>query len=513
MQSPEYTTHKHSGIILDLPPEEVAVANWTGGVNFQFQDTASTRVGGYQRFAGTPLGPPIFALNVVYGILTYWIYCSETGVYVTDGQNHWDISPTPALSPSVIGDWTGTILNGIPCINNGRDAPMYWDLDTSHKVQPLPGWPVGATCKVIRAFKYHLFALNVFDGVNGFPDSVWWSEGAEPGALPTTWIPAPDNDAGDITLADTQGGIVDALPLRDTLIVYKAFTTYSLSYVAGQYVYTQRKLFLTTGLQSKNCVTEINGEHWVFTGTDLIRHDGQNFQSVLTNKCKNALVQSIDPTKTEWVTVTSRHRNSQIWVSIPTDNHPYLNTAYIVNVLTGDVGIRLLPDVAYVARGLVNLGDTNVSWDSDPEAWDTDVTFWDQSNYDPSEDSILMVDQDSNALWDVDASDSDDGQPVQAFIERQSLPINDNIMRAMITRVIPRLEGEPGEVVNIRVGGQSYFDQPISWSPPLPFVIGQDVAVNCQVEGRLISVLFEATTMRKWKVFSYKLQAVDLGLY
>jgi hypothetical protein len=513
MKSHQFSSHKHSGIIMDLPPEEVPDGNWTGGSNVQFQDMATTRVGGYARFAGTPAGSPIFAINALQGAESYWIYCSTNKVFVTDGTTHWDITPAGGLGTCKVGEWTACTLNGIPVLNNGINPPFSWNFNTGTRCAYLPGWPAGAYCKAIRAFKYHLFALNVFNGTAQFGNSLWWSAGAEPGALPATWIPAPDNDAGDMILADTQGDIVDGLSLRDAFIVYKSFTTYALSYVAGQYVYTQRKLFLTTGIQSSNCVTEINGEHWVFTGTDLIRHDGQNFKSILTNKVKTTLVNSIDPGKISWVCVTARHRNNQIWVNIPTDGQPYLNKAYIVNVLTEDIGIRELPQVAYVARGIVNIGVGSVSWASDNDSWDSDITFWDQANYSPTEDSVLLCDEDSIALWDADYSDSNNGQPVSAFVERQAMPIGDNLMRAMITRVIPRLDGEPGETINIRVGGQAYFGQPINWSDPQPFVIGQDVGVNCQVEGRLMSVRFEGNTLRKWKVHSYKLEFAELGLY
>jgi hypothetical protein len=67
--------------------------------------------------------------------------------------------------------------------------------------------------------------------------------------------------------------------------------------------------------------------------------------------------------------------------------------------------------------------------------------------------------------------------------------------------------------VNIRVGGQSFFNTPITWSPDLPFVIGSDVSVECQVEGRLISVRFEGLTNGIWKLHSYRLGVVDLGLF
>lgn len=513
MQSPTYQQFKHTGIVSDLPPEEVSPDNWTSGSNIQFQDTATRRVGGYENYAGTILGSgPIFAMGIVVGSNAYWIYCTNDHIYVTDGALHWDITPTGGLLPCQDGDWTGTILNGIPVLNNKYNAPVYWNLNTGNKCLVLPGWPSGARCGVIRSFKYHLFALNIYDGAEQ-PDTLWWSAGADPGTIPQEWTPSPSNDAGDMILADTEGDILDGLALRDTFIVYKNYSTYALSYVAGQYIYTQQKLFLTSGIQSANCIVEVNGEHWVFTGTDVIRHDGQNYQSVVQDRMKHEIVDSVEPTKLNLPCVTTRHRNQQIWVCIPTAGNDYLNKAYVINVITGAIGIRELPDVSFVARGIVNPGSDSVAWDTDTQQWNQDISFWNQQNYSPTEDSLLMCDKDSNKLWSVDSVDTNDGQPVYALAERLSLPTNDSIMRAFVTRVIPRLSGNVGDTIYITTGGQNFFDQPITWGNPVPYVIGTSVSADVQTEGRLFSIRFEGTTESQWKIHSYKIEIVDLGLY
>jgi hypothetical protein len=200
-------------------------------------------------------------------------------------------------------------------------------------------------------------------------------------------------------------------------------------------------------------------------------------------------------------------------VCIPTQGNVLINSAYVINTITGDSGKIDLPGVAYVARGIVRDDPASVSWDSDNQDWESDVTFWDQQTYSPTEDSVLICDPDSNQLLSYGTIDTINGQPMYAFVERQSMAANDNILRALVTRVVPRLSGEPGEVINIRVGGQAYFDQPIAWSDPVPFTIGHDVAADVQVEGRLISVRFEGTTDRVWKLHSYRLGIVDLGLF
>lgn len=500
------------GIILDKPPEEVPPGNWTGGLNVAFRDGMTTRVGGYERYADPLAAPsPLYALNVIIGPDSYWLYMTVNKVYVTDGANHWDLTPVGGLSTSEAGDWSGCILNGIPCVNNGSDPPMYWNLNTGTKLQTLPGWPAGATCRALRATKYHLMALNITEGVQNFPTQVWWSAGAQAGSLPTEWTPTASNDAGDVVLGDSPGGIVDGLALRDVFIVYKEFSTYVMQYVAGQYVFTARKLFLTMGVQALNCVVEANGMHWLFTGTDVVRHDGQNYVSVVDEKVKRTMVESIEPSKTKMCCVESRILNQQIWVCIPEANEQWLTKAYVIDAAGGDIGIRALPKAAAVCRGIVADVGAGNSWDVDSAPWSSDPTFWNQQSYSPTQDSLLMVDSVNARLYSVDVIDTADGAPLYAYVERLGAALGDFVKHKVITGLVPRIEGEPGDVLTITLGGQAWFDQPIQWGTPQPFVIGQDIAVSDIVEGRLLSVRFEGTTSSVWKLYKYSVKYTEMG--
>jgi hypothetical protein len=513
MLSPDYQKYTHSGVVLDLPPEQVPPTSWTNCSNMMFKEFATIRSGGYSPYADMlPVPDPIFAMMYLYEGTSYWIYCTPTKIYITDGNIHTDLTPTAPLSISEAGDWTGTTLNGVPVLNNGIDAPIYWDGNFANKFKTLPDWPVNTRCNAIRAFKYHLIAMGIVDNSVEYPHLVKWSSAADPGTIPQHWTPAPDNDAGDTILADTPGKCIDGLPLRDVFVIYKEFSTYVLSYVAGQYVFSARKLFLTSGIQSNNCITEINGEHWVLTTNDVIRHDGQTFKSVVVNKARNAIIESIEPSKIKQCCVVSRLNNQQVWVCIPETGNSWLTKAYIINTEIGSIGTRDLPDVSYVAKGIVKQTE-NASWDVDTMAWDDDNTFWNQQTYNPSEDSILMVSATDDKLWAVDVEQSANGQPQNAYVERVGMNLGEFTERKLISRVVPRLEGSTGDTIYISVGGQSLFNDPVAWSDPLPFVIGTDRSVDCQVDGRLLSVRFEGTTKNIWKLHEYTVEFVECGLY
>ncbi|WP_299084466.1 hypothetical protein [uncultured Paraglaciecola sp.] len=513
MKTPSLQLHKHYGVVKDIEPGEVGPGQWTDVRNFQFQEGYTRRVGGYDVFADPISVAPLFCFQTSDQTTNYWIYCGQNTVYVTNGTSHFDITPALGLSIAPAGNWTAASLNGIPVLCNGINRPFYWDLDTSNACQLLPGWPADATCGSIQAYKFHLFAFDITQASVRFQDTVWWSEAAEPGTLPQEWVPASDNDAGDLILSDTPGAIVDALPLRDTLMVYKDSSTYALQYVGGQFVYTQRKVFLNQGIYARNCVEEIEGEHWVFTGTDVIRHNGQQSISVVQDKVKNTLLDSIDVTYKDYCCAVSIHSQSQFWICVPTQGSTSLDLAYVINTKTNEVGMRTLGSVLYVGRGQVEQELFPTQWSTDSQSWDQDITSWNQQAYKPSPDSLLMCAFTSSHLLVADSSDQNNNSDVYAYVERESLPITESNNNTLVTRVLPDIRGESGDNVFISVGSQSFFGESIAWEPAVTYTIGTDNYIDVQTEGRLFSIRFEATTSRRWSVYGYRLQTVDTGLF
>jgi hypothetical protein len=316
----QYIKNKHLGVIQDLAPEEVPPEHWTRVINVSFPDGDSRRREGYAQYSpALPADQEPFYGGSVTGTngINYWVWMTNNQVWVTDGDTHTEITPAGGLLDTDPGTWTFTVLGGIPVFNNPVNPPMYWDLNTANPALILPGWPANTTCLSMRAVKYHLVALNITEASINYPSQVWWSEGAQAGAIPQEWVPTAENDAGDAIIGDSAGAIVDAFPLRDQLVIYKNSSTYTMQYVAGQYVYAFRKLFPTVGMQSLNCACEIEGRQVVFTGEDVIMHDGQNFESMVDHKVQRTLVDSVDKDKIGLCNVVARVVDRQVWVCLP----------------------------------------------------------------------------------------------------------------------------------------------------------------------------------------------------
>jgi hypothetical protein len=514
----DYVKSQHLGVIQDLPPEEVGADSWTGVMNAHFPNDDTARKEGYSPYSDPlPAGEkPIYA-GAVTGLnkTDYWIWMTATKVYVTDGATNTEITPAGGLIPTDPGSWSFTILGGIPVFNNPQNPPMYWDLNTLNLALVLPGWPVDATCASMRAVKYHLVALNITEAGTNYPSQVWWSEGAQAGSIPQEWTPTSTNDAGDSILGDSPGVIVDAFPLRDQLIIYKGSSTYTMQYVAGQYVYSFRKVFPTVGIQSLNCAAEIEGTQVVFTGEDVIRHDGQNFQSIVDHKVQRTLVASIDKTQIQLCNVVARVVGRQVWVCIPVTGKSGLSIAYVINLDDGYIGMIDLPEVSSVSRGTINPAgaEAQESWADDTEAWDEDTTIWTQSTFSPTSDSLMFTQTDQEKLLANDIGQAADGNPITSSMERLSMRVGEGVYHSVITQIAPQFEGTSGDVVSVRMGQQAYFGEPIDWLPTQEFIIGGSRAVSQIIDGRYLSIRFEITTPNFWRLHGYYLKIKQAGEY
>ena len=516
MKQPRYERGQQLGVVFDITPDEVPADKYTDALNISFRDLSTARIEGYSKYSeGTTAitVSPIWAMSVRNQGVNWWLYFSTDQVWATDGTAHYNLTPTGGLIACLPGEWTGTVLNGIPVFNNPANPPMYWDLVPTNEAQVLPGWPANTFCGSMRSTKYHLIAMAINENGTLYPTQLWWSSGAQAGSIPQEWTPTAENDAGDVVLASTPGRIIDAYQLRDVLMIYKEDSTYQLTYVAGQYVYAQRQVFATIGTPARNCVAEINGEHWIFTGQDIVRHDGQVYRSVADNVCKRAIVDTIDPNKIQICNVVPRIVDQQVWVCFAETGNDWLSKAYVIDAIDDNVGVRTLPQVASVNRGIVNPDSTLGTWDDATNAWDDSFGQWSQTLFSPNSDSLLMTDPNGQNLFAVGVGDTADGQPIRAYVEKVSAEVGDPYSRKMITRFVPRIEGSPGDVLKVRLGSQAFFGQSVTWNAEKDFVIGTDVAVSDIVEGRLMAFRIEGNTNKPWQFHSYTIHITEQGVF
>jgi len=492
------------GFNKDLPPHTAPLEDWTGGINVHCRDGIPGRILGYEDLFGDPGQPPIWLLPTLTPTIAWWIYgtgpdAADQGLWVTDGASHFDITPAGGVDYSTKQNpFTGTVFNGVPVINWGvADAPVFWDLNSGNIAQDLPGWPANTTVEAMRGFKNYLIGMNVTDTGQNISDTIIWSDSAEPGTLPTEWVPLPSNDAGFLALAAEPGPIVDGITLRNQFLIFKNNSTWTLDFIGGTFIFALRNLFKTTGVLSRNCAAEFQGKVVCFSDGDITISDGHSVDSIVDRRMRRFIFSQISATHFQNSFVAHYSGRREMWFCFPTANSEYADTAAVWDYEQNKWTIRELFGTPFGIQGVVpETGD--LSWDSDPNPWDSDSTVWNEANFNPVLDNLVLADPDTGFTAVDQGQSFADGSAITGRFERDSLDFGKPLEVKTIRSVWCQITGTAGDIIDIRIGGQMDIDDPIEWSNTVEFVIGTDRKVDVFATGRFLSFTFQSQGGAQW---------------
>ena len=487
---PSFNEFRGSGLNFDIPPTLLDKENYSGGNNVEAFDVGMRSIRGHAPAFGDPIFGPEHLVYNKSGDLFFWIYASGAGIGATDGQNHSDISPVPGPSsiyPNV--NWTDANLNGIVCLNNGIDStPWYWSNNIASPMVPLPDWPVGSIAQALRSYKYNLIAMNVTGNGPSDEHFLMWSDSADPGSIPQSWTPLPENSAGFNTLSDTPGAIVDGIQFRDSFLILKEHSTFIMDAIGGNLVFAFRKVFTTSGILTSNCAAEYLGNVAILTDGDFIMTDGQQADSLIDKRMRSWLFKNIDSENFRQAFVTAFHNENQIWCCFPMNGSDECNAALVWDATDNRFSIRdLVPPTPHIARGQIGSVTGTIGWDDDSEVWDNDGTTWDQSLFNPTDDALLQADRLGLKLYAMNEGQDWSGVPIPAQLVRSGLDFGDAHRLKIVKGIIPRIIGQAGTIVRVRVGFAPNDSDQVTWQGPFDFTIGTPQIISVFVVGRFIA--------------------------
>lgn len=406
------------GILDDPIPSQLPPNAWSNGKNVRFNDGKVVKFRGHETFF-TPSADwdgggvtnttdqIYFLLPVAEGNNYYWIYCglNDVAVYDSSTGNSTEITRVSgnytATDASV--DWTGCIIGGVPVINNGVDTPQQWatvDPSTT-KLTDLTGFAASADkCGALRAYKNYLVAMDVTKSGVRYASLVKWSDSSALGSVPTSWDENDaTTDAGETELAGTRSDVnvgicLDGMALRDSFIIYKDDSIWSMNFVGGTFVFEFRKIYSAQGMLARRCMAEFEGQHFVVGQADVFVHDGANFKSVIDTKLLEELFKSIDPTYYDRTFVYANYAYQEMWVCFVENASGYTwpNKAFVWNWRHETWGTRDLPVVtAYIDGGIVNSQDITDIWSNYDGGTGT---------HDGANDAAVLTD--TGASWTID---------------------------------------------------------------------------------------------------------------
>ena len=251
--------------------------------------------------------------------------------------------------------WYHAIISNCAVATTHYETPQVKEFDSEYFTD-LPGWGEQTVvdadgnpsvkkynwkCERVRAFNNRLFALNMRESnasgvTTHYPLRLRWSNFAEENKAPELWddyaydravtsdlaanivgqTEALENGyAGYIDLADSNGSLLDVLPLKDYLFVYTEFETYIGSPTNNTYQPLMfKKLFNDSGILAPECVVEVEGGHFVVTQNDVILHNGASKKSIASNRVKNMLINEICLVNPIATRVHLHQDKKEVWV-------------------------------------------------------------------------------------------------------------------------------------------------------------------------------------------------------
>lgn len=516
------------GLVKDVAPYEIPLNGWSNGQNVVFRELAVQKIAGHSSVFGAPSIAPYNLRSVPTSTALYWLLLGLSKVYVWDGASHINITRQSAgvdvdYNASATLNWTTSVLGGIPVLNNGVDAPQMWlPVSTGTKLAALSNWPASTTCRSLRAFKSFLVALDVTEVSGRFPTMVRWSHPADPGSVPSSWdYTDTTKDAGRVELKQSSDFMLDSIALRDINVLYREASTWGMQFIGGINIFRFFLMFSTLGALSRRCAVEyFPGKHFVFASDDIVIHDGQQAQSLLTRRVRSALFNSIDNSNYATSFVVSNQATRSVWACYPETGNALPNKALVWNWESNTIGDRDLPLVPAIVPGVIDPGATSNTWDGDATTWDSDTTIWDERGYNPSSLSLALADPTNSLVYIANSSAQFNGVNYEAFVERTGLGIPlkvnappDFTTMKMLRGVWPRIEGTLGGIVQVSIGVQQDVNGPVTWKPSVNYTIGSTRKIDTVAVGRLFAIRYSSNTAIQWKLQGHEFDVVARGMY
>lgn len=503
------------GLNKDLSQHELPVNAWTDAKNIRFLDGYAWQFYGHGEVYNSPAYAPQHLMPCSVSGGRYWVYTTSSKAYavtITGGVAvHTDITHVTPRS-GVANQWTGTLLSGVPILNTGDTAtvPMAWNLSLASKFVDLSNWPANTYCKSLRAYKNFLIALNITKSGTNYPYMVKWSHPAEPGSLPSSWDHGDATKlAGEADLAEGYDPIVDGLQLRDSFMIYKENSIWRADFVGGTYVFKFSKIAGKSGAMNRNCIADIDGAHVVLTNNDVIITDGQSVNSLLDKQTRRWLFQNIDVDNYGKAFCFANPFFNEVFICFPAIGSASCDKALVYNYRDKTVSIRDLPNIAHANFGPVDNGLIG-NWAQDSAPWASDLTLWNGGDFVPSAARCLMA-SNNTKLYMLDSSSSFDGVIPSAYLERRGLSFESPDAIKLVRGIRPRIVGNTGDTVLVRVGSQDDpWSEPV-WGNQMTHTIGSTIANDCLVSGRYIAIRFDSGSAYQWRLDSFDIDVAQSG--
>jgi len=459
----------------------------------------------------------------------YWyVMCTSRRVYVSRGEAIFDITPDGLEFSGTLDDrWQATFFNGFLILNNARNEPYYWPIETAPgeevaKLEPLssyPGsspWPAGQTCEFIVGFSNALFAGNIRNTSNRFPYLVLFSDFAEPGTLPQAWEPRPENSAGSRDLAEGQDEIVAGSVYKDNLIVRKRNSAVTFRYSGGQFVYQRKVITAEVACINKHAIGNSDLFQISVSDNDIFITTGQSHQSVVKNRTKEWFFKNLNKAELSKIFVVHSSFTNEVWICAPHGTSEFCNVALIWNYSENTFTTRTCPNYLSGVEGYGIAPDGFESWDDLTTSWEDLEFFWGLDNEEANQRRLffaqaLPINEDDWTRQIRVGTKEGVAEVDEVLLERMHIPfprgdVMDWESRKQISYIAPKCRKASRDFyIDIWLGLQEDLDSPIKWVGPKRWRMGKK-GVFFDKSARFVSIRARLPADEEFRLTGYDVE-------
>ena len=370
----------------------------------------------------------------------------------------------------------------------------------------LANWPDGLRADAVAKFNGHIFVGGLEGGDGSTRRSVirWSNFYDESSEVPSTWVAAPDNSAGEIVLPQEYGPIVAMASMEGRLWVY---TTRSVYYITPG---NQDDIFVATvkwtddGAINRRAIVETEKGHLVVGTEDIYMNDGQTKRSIVDKRIRRSFFSSLKDKDSVFVEYSPERSEIVIAYGDSTATSGQANKAYRYEIRQDAWShSNFIRPILDLARGAVKLDIDSTTFDSDTGTFDESTETFSSQVDNPVESQTWasVVPEGTtpggfatlNSRVRIEAGDTDFTERV-TVLRHSHLDFDETVGGGtnkilQVNRLLPQVEGRG--TVFFRVGGRQVINGDINWSPRVPFVINRDYKVDVRISGRYIVLQVE----------------------
>lgn len=412
--------------------------------------------------------------------------------------------------------WAHGLVGGLSMLSRNGMVPYARNLLSDSTYLSLgtnTTWGSTTTASVVRAYNDFFVALNVTKGSTNYPTMVKWCDPVQYGSAVSAmdWdATSTVNSAGENVLGEMTTPIKDGLKLGTQFIIYSDDQVWIMEYTGSSLVFNFRRLFSTGGVINVNCVTEVEGKHFVFGVDDIYVHDGATKKSLADNRVRRAIFKNLDISKAKRFFVVHDPVGSFIYFCYYTRQSEtgyvgtdFCNKAAVYNYREDSWSFMDLPNVAggtntklaitpgtysTVNQGYANYTSSFIGFDGNTPRFPVMLGVTDTNNG-LSESRVYAVDLPMLSSINL-AVHPETIKP--AWVLRSGIDLDEAQagLRGYkyINNVVPQMEFDSSYgAFNWQIGATDTAGGPIVYSTDYNYNPSQDYMINCRAFGRYLA--------------------------